>query len=406
MWARLLVLLLLLLLPVTAAAQDFSGLARIDVARSQVRDWRGGIEADLYLSQAVPYRVFTLDDPRRLVVDFREVDWTGETRTSLLNADGVSDLRFGLLRPGWSRLVVDLAGPMQVKEAGMAVDPGDGTAHLRVRLDRTDAVSYAAAAGAPPDPGWDLLTRTDPTLQPPPRAEGGPLIVAIDPGHGGIDPGAERDGLQEKDLTLAVARDLAEAVDRSGGMKAVLTRDADVFVPLEERMTIARAAGADVFLSLHADALEEDQATGASIYTLSDRALDDASERMAERHDRGDLLAGLDLTGQDDTVATVLMDLARQETGPRSLRLADALVAGLKREGARVNSRPRREAVLAVLNAADFPSVLIEMGFLSNPRDRAALMSPEGRAPLIAGIVLALQSWSADEAARAPLVRQ
>ncbi len=403
MWARV---LMVLLWPMMAAAQDFSGLARLDVAQSQVRDTRGGIEADLYLSQAVPYRVFTLDDPRRLVVDFREVDWRGASREGLLNADGATDLRFGVLRPGWSRLVVDLAGPMVVAEAGMAVSPTDQTARLLVRLTRTDQAAFAAASGAPPDPGWDLLTRADPTVPPPVRDPDGPLIVAIDPGHGGIDPGAERDGLQEKALTLTVARELAEAVNRSGGMQAVLTRTGDEFVPLEERMTIARAAGAGVLISLHADALEEDQASGASVYTLSDQAMDDASERMAERHDRGDLLAGLDLTGQDDTVATVLMDLARQETAPRSLRLADTLVEGLRAEGARVNSKPRREAVLAVLNAADFPSVLVEMGFLSNPEDRAELTDPAGRALLVAGIVRALQIWAADEATRAPLVRQ
>jgi len=161
-----------------------------------------------------------------------------------------------------------------------------------------------------------------------------------------------------------------------------------------------------VFISLHADALETAQAHGASVYTLSGAAADQASARMAERHERGDLLAGLDLSGQDDTVATVLMDLARLETAPQSLRLADAVVAGLLGAGADLNSHPRREGPLAVLNAADFPSVLIEVGFLSSDRDQVRLTSPEGRAPIVAGILAALQSWAADEAARAALNRQ
>lgn len=387
-------------------AQDFSGLARLDVAQSQVRDIEGALVVDLYLSQPVPFRVFTLDDPRRLVLDFREVDWRGATRTGLLNSDHASDLRFGPLRPGWSRMVVDLAGPLLVDTAGMTVNDADGTAHLLVQLYEGDAAAYAAAAGAPPDPGWQDLVATDPTAPPPPKAVEGPLVVVIDPGHGGIDPGAEREGLHEADLMLALGLEVAEAVNRAGGMRAVLTREADDFVPLQTRLTIARAAGADVFLSLHADALDEGATAGASVYTLNADGEDSASERMAERHDRGDLLAGLDLSGQDDTVATVLMDLARLDTSPQSQHLADALVTGLRDAGAALNGKPRREAVLAVLTAADFPSVLIEVGFLSNDADRAALLTPEGRAPLIAGVLDGLQKWAVDRAARAPLIRQ
>jgi N-acetylmuramoyl-L-alanine amidase len=127
---------------------------------------------------------------------------------------------------------------------------------------------------------------------------------------------------------------------------------------------------------------------------------------MAERHDRGDLLAGLDLTGQDDTVAMILMDLARLETGPKSERLADTLVAEMRAAGAVMNSRPRRDGPLAVLNAADFPSVLIEVGFLSSAADRARLSTPEGRAPLVSGIVEGLRRWEMEEAVLAPMVRQ
>jgi len=185
-----------------------------------------------------------------------------------------------------------------------------------------------------------------------------------------------------------------------------MTRDTDTFVPLQRRMTFARQAGASLMISLHADALEEDEARGASVYTLTTAAADAASARMAERHERGDLLGGVDLSDQDDRVATVLMDLARLETLPQSTRFADTLVASLRDAGVRMNSRPRREGRLAVLNAADFASVLVEVGFLSNPRDRERLSSPQGRAPLVAGIVDAVQRWVVDEAARAPLVRQ
>ena len=395
-----------LCLAVPLAAQDpFTGLARLDVAQSQVRDAGGGLAVTLYLSQPVPFRVFTLDAPRRLVLDFREVDWRGATRAGLLNADNASDLRFGALRPGWSRLVIDLAGPLIIDTAGMAVDDMVGTATVTVNLQPGTAADFAAHSGAPPDPDWDLAP-TPAAVALAPVTPDGPLTVVIDPGHGGIDPGADREGMVEKDVMLHLGLELAEALNRTEGMQAVLTRSTDIFVPLADRMSIARAAGADLFISLHADALDEDEATGASVYTLTEDAVDQASERMAERHDRGDLLAGVDLSGADDTVATVLMDLARLETSPQASRFADALVLGLEDAGAGLNRHPRREAPLAVLNAADFPSVLAEVGFLSSQRDRTALSSTTGRAPIVAGIVTAIGRWAVDEAARAPLIRQ
>lgn len=383
-------------------AQDFSGLARVDNDKTKVVDIRSGLQVDLHLTQAVPYRVFTLDDPRRLVLDFREVDWTGLSRAQLGGASGVENLRFGALRPGWSRMVIDLAVPMIVETAGMSVDEDAGTAHVQVILSETNPETYAATVGAPSDLGWGSLV---PTL-PAPSDDDGPLVVVIDPGHGGIDPGAERAGLNEADLMLGLSIEVAEALNRSGGVRAILTRESDIFVPLDARMTIARAAGADLFISLHADALEEDEARGTSVYTLNAEGVDKAAERMAERHERGDLLAGLDLTGTDDRVATVLMDLARAETGPQGDRFADQLVAAMRVSGQRLNSRPRREGRLAVLNAADFPSVLVEVGFLSNKADREALQSAAGRAPVVAGILSAVQAWAVEEAARDALIRQ
>ena len=391
-----------------ASAQDFTGLARLDVTNSEIRDVRRGVEVDLFLSQPVPYRVYTLVDPMRLIMDFREIDWRGADRDRLLQADRVDDLRFGALRPGWSRMVVDLAEPMTVDEAGMSVNTTDGTAHLLVRLRRASLDEYVQNSGAPADPGWDMMAAVDPTTTANiPANDDGVFTVVLDPGHGGIDPGAERGGLKEADLMLRLASEVAETINRIGGMRAVLTRTSDIFVPLEERMTIARAAGADVFLSLHADALDGDEITsGASVYTLSEDAQETASQRMAERHERGDLLAGVDLSGQDDTVATILMDLARLDTAPESKNLAQELVTALTDTKARVNSNPEREALLAVLNAADFPSALVEVGFLSNPADREALQDPERRARVVAGIVLGLQRWAADAAARDELRRQ
>lgn len=394
-----------MILTTSAVAQDFSGLARVDMGQSQVVDAGQGLQIDLALSQTVPYRVFTLDDPRRLIVDFREVDWTGVSRAALLNADNATDLRFGPLRPGWSRLVVDLGGPLVLRSAGMTVFQDDGRAELRVVLDAANAADFAARSGTPADPSWDAFSAEVAAL-PAPAPDDGVLTVMIDPGHGGIDPGAERGGVAEANLMLQLGIEVADALNRIPGTRALLTRDSDRFVPLEARMSLGRAAEADLFISLHADALEEDQAEGASVYTLSAAGADRAAQRMAERHERGDLLAGLDLTEQDDRVATVLMDLARQETGPQGDRFADELVNALREAGARVNSRPRRDGRLAVLNAPDFPSILLEAGFLSNAGDRDTLATAAGRAPIVAAVATAVQRWAQAEAVRAPLVRQ
>jgi len=232
------------------------------------------------------------------------------------------------------------------------------------------------------------------------------LRVMIDPGHGGIDPGAEEGGLTEKTLMLVLARELREALLRKDGYEVFLTRDADAFVSLEARVARAHEVVADVFVSLHADALSDARARGASVYTLSDTASDAASAALAERHDRADLLSGVDLSDSDDVVADVLMDLARQETQPRAEALAGTLLEVFRARSIPVLGRPLRHAGFSVLKAADIPSVLVETGFLSDARDRRNLNDPEWRAGLVAALVAGLESWRAADQARAGLVRQ
>jgi N-acetylmuramoyl-L-alanine amidase len=244
------------------------------------------------------------------------------------------------------------------------------------------------------------------TAPPPPRDADGPLRVMIDPGHGGIDPGAEEGGLTEKALMLVLARELREALLRAGGFEVFLTRDTDMFVSLERRVALAHDAAADVFISLHADALTDARARGASVYTLSDSASDAASAALAERHDRADLLAGVDLSDSDDVVAGVLLDLARQETQPRAEALAQTLLEVFRGEGIPVLGRPLRHAGFSVLKAADIPSVLVEIGFLSSPRDRKNLNDPDWRAGMARGVRNGLRQWLAEDRARRALVRQ
>jgi len=389
-----------------ALAQDLSALARLDPAASSLTRSGQSVELVLALSQPVPWRVRLLDEPPRVVLDFREVD-LAPLPGVLLDADSVTDLRAGVFRQGWSRLVMELSRPMSVTLAEMqtgAEVPGGG-ARLTLRLSPTTLEEFAARAALPEPPEW---AAPEPAAVPPrtEKAADAPMIVVLDPGHGGIDPGAEREGVTEADLMLTFARELKEALLRAGGFEVVLTRDDDVFVSLEGRISIAHAAEADALISLHADALAEGEAVGATIYTLAEDASEAAAATLAERHDRDDLLAGVDLSDQDDLVATVLMDMARTETAPRTDLLAENLMIAMQGSEIRMHRIPRQAARFSVLKSADIPSVLIELGFLSSARDLARLTDPAWRARMAAAIVTGLQAWRIEDQARQQLKRQ
>lgn len=389
-----------------AGAEELSALARVSPDSPGVTEIRrGGVQVDLDLSQPVPYLLRLVDNPARLIVDFNEANWSGIHAADLLHTDRITAIASGAVRPGWSRMVLELAAPMVVTSSTMQRDPRDNTARLTLLLSRTGPEEFARRISPAEKALWALpdaaelpqgRTRQDGTR---------PLRVVLDPGHGGIDPGAEQDGLREADLMLRFARELRDELRRAG-MEVILTREADHFVPLEARISIAHAADADLMLSLHADSLLEGQASGATIYTLSDTASDAASARLAERHDRADLLAGVDLNDHDDVVAGVLMDLARQDTAPRSDALADALAAGLRDEIGRMHKRPRQTGGFSVLKAPDFPSVLIELGFMSSPQDLENIASADWRARAARGIRVALERWAISDAAQADLLRQ
>lgn len=344
--------------------------------------WWGRSSVGLQVSEPVPWRLFTLTEPRRVVLEFQDTTPAGFSETAW-DSKRITGVRLGEGQGGWLRVELELAVPMEVRSAGMEVA---GRAMLTLDLRKTSAEAFAETAGGPDVPEQEAQPE-----------ESGPLVIALDPGHGGLDPGADRGGVQEADLMLSLALEI-EAQLQAAGFKTMLTRRADEFVSLEDRMTRARSAGAGVFLSLHADALELDQAAGASVYTLNMQGVDQAAQRMAERHERSDLIQGADLSAQDDRVAGALMQMAQADTNTRSAALQAALVQGLADARARLNSRPKRSARLAVLMATDFPSVLIEAGFLSNPADRRALSSEEGRAAVVKGLVAGLIVWAdADE---------
>ena len=235
---------------------------------------------------------------------------------------------------------------------------------------------------------YDYLVRFDlPSAEAPvdlPNVEGPadasrPLVV-IDAGHGGFDPGAGAESIREKDVALAVALAIRDRLLAGGGVRVALTRDADRFIALPDRPDIARRLNADLFVSIHADSAENDQARGASVYVLSEKGSSEAAERFAARENGADRINGVSLSHTSANVGAILLDLSQRGTQAGSAQLANLMLRELREENVGLHRDSVETAALAVLKAPDIPSVLLETGYINNPQDYAFLQSPEGRA--------------------------
>ena len=343
------------------------------------------IRLTMSFDRAPVYDLFLLDSPRRLVLDFDAFDWRADL-SAIDELPEISDLRYGLFRLGETRVVMDLSAPMVPNRVFLREE--DDRSDLVIDLLPATGEEFAARSGQPEDALWQLPEEA------PDAAPSSDLIVVVDPGHGGIDPGANSDGLKEKDIVLTVGRALADRINREPGMTAVLTRSQDVFVSLRDRLRVARRASGHVFISLHADALLEGEADGVSVYTLSDEASDASALLLAERENRADVLAGAALEGEADDVTQLLVDLARRGTQAESEKLASSVVDAMRNRIDLMRSRPNRSAGFFVLKSPDIPSILIELGFLSSETDRARMTRPEFPARVADALVDGLSTWS------------
>jgi N-acetylmuramoyl-L-alanine amidase len=353
------------------------------------------------LDRKIDLHVFTLADPYRLVLDIPQITFqlpphAGEDGRGLIKA-----FRFGLVMPGGSRMVFDLTKPARVDKA-FVMDATAGTpARLVLDLVATDRESFLrnmateaklASSESPP------AAAAPPPLSSDPR----PLVV-LDPGHGGIDTGTRAaNGECEKDIVLDFAKRLRERIEKSGKYRVLMTRVDDTFVPLAERVHIARQAGATLFISIHADFLprKEGDAGGATVYTLSDTPSDPQAARVAQEENQADVIAGVNLKDEPDDVAGILLDLAQRETKTFSVQFAHKLVADLKRV-TRLNKDPVRSAGFRVLRAPDVPSVLIELGYVSNKQDLQSLNSDSWRDRTADSIASAINDYFATHLAGA-----
>jgi N-acetylmuramoyl-L-alanine amidase len=305
--------------------------------------------------------------------------------------------------PGGSRIVFDLAGPAKIEKA-YVLDAANGQPpRLVVELEAVDRAAFnrllAASSSSEQPKGTDSPTPVagaTGSTGPVAPSDGRPVVV-IDPGHGGIDNGTQAStGETEKDLVLAFSVALRDRIEQDGKYRVVLTRTDDTFVPLAERVRVARNNGAALFVSIHADALprREGDARGATIYTLSDKASDAEAERLAEAENKADAIGGVNLTEEPTDVADILIDLAQRETRTFSNRFARLLMSEMQ-TSARMHKHPLKSAGFRVLRAPDVPSVLVELGFVSNKADLRQMVSDDWRSKTVRSVAKAVEAFLA-----------
>ena len=392
-----------------AAAQPVVEAARIGETPERTR-------FVMELSQDVPYRVFTLPDPFRVVVDLPELRWSVNESRQPKARGLITGLRFGLFAPGTSRVVLDMGKPAQLQKVFM-IPPGDGKPHrLVIDMEQVTRAQYFAAAGQARAGGTrgDGTARSGPTLAtsqaPLVAARTGPLptpkpqpptatpadtrpIVVIDPGHGGVDPGAIGvSGAYEKNIALDYGRALYAALKASGRYRPVMTRSTDVFLKLRQRIALAHKAKGDLFISLHANIHRSGKIRGASVYTLSETASDKEAAAIAAAENAADVLAGVDFTDQTGDVRGILIDLAQRETMNLSKNFANDLVVEVGKE-VKLLRNTHRFAGFAVLKSPTIPSVLFEIGYMSNRQEERLLRSRAHRDKVVASIIRAIDGF-------------
>lgn len=367
------------------------------------------------LSAPVDASAFVLADPARAIVDLPQVEFAldpemgaphktfGRRHRRRAAKSLVEAFRFGQLGQGQSRIVIDLNGPARIVRAVCDKGDGGGNPRLVIELARTDRASFLAAAkSARAGLATEAQSKKSEKIEAPAGPAAGRPVIVIDPGHGGVDSGAIVNGLVEKNLVMDFAKEVAAKLAADGRFAIVMTRKDDSFVPLSERVKIAREGNAALFVSIHADTLSDaSDVAGATVYTVSDRASDAEAARVAENENQADAAAGLDAAEDAGDVSDILFELTRRETRAYSHVFARTLVNYWK-VAARLNKNPQRSAGFRVLKAPDVPSVLLELGYLSNEKDDLALNSPEWREKASSRVAEAIEAFFVDRGAVAP----
>jgi N-acetylmuramoyl-L-alanine amidase len=376
------------------------------------------------LDKTISFRAFPLADPYRVVLDIPQVSFQLPAGVGTAGRGLIKGFRYGLVMPGGSRIVFDLNGPARIANSYVLEAANGQPARLVLELEEVDRTAFVQSLSPDNRPelrpaiatAKDTLVTTVATIEakaevlaksadapdrPDAVADLRPVIV-IDPGHGGIDNGTQSGSEYEKTLVLGFGLALRDRIEKSGKYRVVMTRTDDTFIPLNDRVKIARNQSAALFVSIHADALprREGDAQGATIYTLSDRASDAEAERLAEAENKADAIGGVNLTEEPTDVADILIDLAQRETRTFSNRFARLLMGEMK-TATRMHKHPLKSAGFRVLKAPDVPSVLIELGYVSNKDDLEHLVSEDWRSRTVGSVAHAIDAFFAKRLATA-----
>ena len=356
----------------------------------------GGIEINLQLSQGVPYKIWMERDPLSLIIDFNVLKFNGIDLEKINQSKNIKSIEIKELGTEWSRLSFHLADYWAIENTEMSISPQDNSASLSIFLKSISEGIFSLTD----KPNKDFSSNKISAI------ENNDFVVVLDPGHGGRDPGAEAGGYRESSLMLELAEAVKESLIRNTDFKVVLTRTEDKFLSLEDRITIASQSDANLFISLHADAVIEGEASGTTVYLLSDKATDKMSAQLASRHDRSEILRGVDLSGLDSQVASVLLDMARQETKPRSEAVASFILKVFKEKITELSSQPLRYAAFSVLKSPDIPSILIEAGFMSTSSDLQNLTTEKWRREFADSLTEAISRWHVRDKENKVLLRE
>lgn len=334
-------------------------------------------------------------NPHRLVIDLPETGFAFDAKAPLARGL-VSDVRFGLMQEGKSRIVLTAKGPFALDLFEMRKDEKEGSWNLVLEMSASSDAAFEKLLDAEVNlTGATSTSAKGDRIGQAPKGRYKPFTVVLDAGHGGIDIGAlGRSGTQEKDVTLAFASELKDLLSQNSALRVVMTRDTDIFLALGERVRLARQNEADIFIAIHADTIRARDLRGATVYTISDKASDEVAHAVAANENKSDIYAGLPVASNNNDVSDILIDLMRRETQKFSVNLAKTVVSSFNGKIRLINN-PHRSAGFLVLKAPDVPSVLVELGYLSNPQDEKLLTTPNWRTQTAKLLVTAIEAYAA-----------